>query len=174
MTILELPDTRLYQSWVEGMQEFGSGPFDGSGYSGTPDHELTLDAMSEVIRDRLEQARPGPHLPEGFVPCTYTWIVEDDEFMGFVAIRHTLTPFLRDVGGHIGYSVRPGRRRQGLARNALALAVVRARDLGIEDVLVTCDEANTASRRVIEANGGSYEDSRSGKRRYWIREVVPT
>jgi predicted acetyltransferase len=35
-------------------------------------------------------------------------------------------------------------------------------------VLVTCDETNVGSRRTIEKIGGVYEDSRSGKRRYWI------
>ena len=41
-------------------------------------------------------------------------------------------------------------------------------DLGIDPVLVTCDEDNLPSRRVIESNGGVYEDSREGKRRYWV------
>jgi predicted acetyltransferase len=39
---------------------------------------------------------------------------------------------------------------------------------GLGQVLVTCDEENVASRKVIEANGGRYEDSNEGKRRYWV------
>jgi hypothetical protein len=33
-------------------------------------------------------------------------------------------------------------------------------------------EGNIASRRTIERNGGVYEDSRQGRRRYWI-DVAP-
>jgi predicted acetyltransferase len=50
----------------------------------------------------------------------------------------------------------------------LALALVEAKGLGLEQVLLTCDEDNDGSRLTIERNGGVYEDSRKGKRRYWI------
>lgn len=102
------------------------------------------------------------------MPCTYLWIVEGGTFLGSVAIRHELTDFLLNEGGHIGYSVRPSARRRGHAANALADALPIARELGITRVLLTCDEDNFASRGTIEKNGGVYEDSRNGKRRYWI------
>ena len=40
--------------------------------------------------------------------------------------------------------------------------------LGIDPALLTCDIDNVASRKVIEANGGVFEDSRSGKLRFWV------
>jgi predicted acetyltransferase len=43
------------------------------------------------------------------------------------------------------------------------------RRLEIDPVLVTCDVDNVASRRTIEGAGGEYDDTREGKRRYWIR-----
>ena len=64
--------------------------------------------------------------------------------------------------------MRPSRRREGHARRALALALAEAKGLGLERVLLTCDEDNDGSRLTIEGNGGAYEDSRKGKRRYWI------
>jgi predicted acetyltransferase len=50
----------------------------------------------------------------------------------------------------------------------LAAALPVARGLGIDLVLVTCDEENIASRRVIEANGGVLEDKSGVKLRYWV------
>ncbi|MFY9634598.1 MAG: GNAT family N-acetyltransferase, partial [Cellulosimicrobium cellulans] len=73
-----------------------------------------------------------------------------------------------EQGGHIGYSVRPSARRRGHASAALAAALPMARDLGISRALLTCDEDNFGSRATIEKNGGVYEDTRNGKRRYWI------
>ena len=43
-----------------------------------------------------------------------------------------------------------------------------AADLGLEQVLVTCDDTNEGSRRVIEAAGGVLEDQRGVKLRYWL------
>ena len=47
--------------------------------------------------------------------CAYFWITDGDEMVGFLALRHALTPWLLEEGGHIGFSVRPSRRRQGHA-----------------------------------------------------------
>jgi predicted acetyltransferase len=68
--------------------------------------------------------------------------------------------------------VRPSRRAQGHASRALALAVRRCAELGIDRVLLTCDEDNLASARTIERNEGVYEDTRNGKRRYWIEARI--
>jgi predicted acetyltransferase len=106
--------------------------------------------------------------PAGFVPMTTLWWVEDDEFIGRLAIRHRLTPALRRAGGHIGYDVRPGARRRGHARAMLAAALPVANALGVGDALLTCDDTNVASRRVIEANGGRYIDTVGHKHRYWV------
>jgi predicted acetyltransferase len=58
------------------------------------------------------------------------------------------------LSGHIGYSVVPWKQRRGYASQALALLLPVARGFGLPRVLVTCDPSNTASCRVIEANGG--------------------
>jgi predicted acetyltransferase len=50
----------------------------------------------------------------------------------------------------------------------LAAVLPVARSLGIDRALLTCDEDNLASHRVIEANGGVLEGGSGGKVRYWI------
>ena len=59
-----------------------------------------------------------------------------------------------ELGGHIGYHVRPSARRQGVASAALREVVRRAAGIGLAEVLVTCDESNLASRRTAESAGG--------------------
>ena len=76
--------------------------------------------------------------------------------------------WLAEAGGHIGYSVRASRRREGIASAALRLGLERAREIGLERVMITCDVDNEASRRAIEGAGGEYEDTREGKLRYWV------
>jgi predicted acetyltransferase len=43
-----------------------------------------------------------------------------------------------------------------------------AASLGISRALLTCDDTNTASQRVIEVNGGRFIDTVGQKRRYWV------
>jgi predicted acetyltransferase len=102
------------------------------------------------------------------VPTTELWYIDGTDYVGTIMIRHELTPELRREGGHIGYHVVPGFRRQGHATAMLAGACARCRDLRMTRLLLTCEDANTASRRVIEANGGQLEKVAAGLCHYWI------
>lgn len=106
--------------------------------------------------------------PQGWVPETTLWWVDGPTWIGRLSIRHRLTPFLLDVGGHVGYVVRPSEREHGHATAMLRAALPVAAGLGIDRVLVTCDHDNHASRRVIEKAGGEREDRRGVKLRYWV------
>ena len=78
----------------------------------------------------------------------------DDELVGRVSLRHELNDHLRHEGGHIGFGVRPAFRRRGLATQMLQLTLRRAAGLGIDEALLTCDDDNIGSQRVIERCGG--------------------
>ena len=169
MARLIVPDIRYHSSWLEGSAEFDGAHRDGGGAEDWPLDDLKDTAtfrrfVSALVNDALPET---PRKP-GYVPCTYLWIVDGDAFLGSLAIRHELNSFLLNEGGHIGYSVRPSARRRGHAAKALADALPVAKELGISRVLITCDEDNAGSRATIERNGGVYEDTRNGKRRYWV------
>ncbi len=173
MTRLAAPDVRLHDSLVATIEDFGEvAAMHGSGYwhlgEGPLDTtEAGVTAMVETLRGFGDTSR---ELDDAWVHCDYLWVTdgEPEEVIGFLAIRHTLNDFLLDQGGHIGYSIRPARRGEGHASRALALGVARAAELGIDRVLVTCDDDNEPSRRTILRNGGVLEDVRQHKERYWI------
>lgn len=99
---------------------------------------------------------------------------EEHTLLGMLSFRHTLNDYLRLYAGHIGYSVHPQHRRQGVATRMLSAALPYGRQLGLERVLITCFADNEASRRTILRNGGIYEgeslEPGEGKyiQRYWI------
>jgi predicted acetyltransferase len=137
-------------------------------------HDIEGMAFRQYLELLEAQAR-GERLPPGYVPATFLFAFVGTRIVGRVSIRHTLTPDLERCGGHIGYAVVPEFRRQGCATAMLAQAVVIARDrLGLSRVLVTCDDDNVGSIRVIEKNGGVLENvvavpgGAAPKRRYWI------
>jgi predicted acetyltransferase len=117
-------------------------------------------------------AVPTTPRPAGWVTGTYLWMLDDDAgedvVVGRISLRHALTPWLLEVGGHIGYAVRPSARRRGHATSALGQMLRVAAARGIDPALVTCDDDNIGSRKVIEANGGVLEDVRNTKMRFWV------
>jgi len=122
----------------------------------------------------LADHRAGVNLPDGWVPSTFLVADVDGQVVGRVSIRHQLNDFLRDEGGHIGYGVLPAYRRRGYATEILRQALVIARSVGVDRVLVTCDDDNIGSIRAIESRGGKLDSVRPAKpgsaaiRRYWI------
>jgi predicted acetyltransferase len=169
------PEPRFRRSFAAAMDEFRAEGRGAAGRESVIDRYIRDEASATssdtafaafVASIRAERLEETPR-PPGFVPDTELWWVEGEEFLGRIAIRHRLTPALRHTGGHIGYDVRPSARRQGHATEMLRLALLVARDLGIDPALITCDVANVGSRTVIERNGGVLEDARHGKLRFW-------
>ena len=131
-------------------------------------HIASLNAQDTMIR-----------LPDGTelgtVPHAHLWLVAGDELIGRVSIRYQLNQRLLRSGGHIGYGIRPSRRRQGFGHQALVLAKQHARERGVQRVLLTCADDNIGSARIIETCGGVLEDvephpdnPETLMRRYWI------
>ena len=111
----------------------------------------------------------GSNLPEGWVPdIQLVAFSKDGQAVGFLNIRLCLNDFLLEEGGHIGYSIRPSERGKGYAKESLRQGLQVAKEKNIKKALVTCSTENPASRAVIVANGGLFEDVRNGVERYWI------
>jgi predicted acetyltransferase len=124
---------------------------------------------------RLADIARGINVPDGFVPTTFLFAFLRERIVGRVSIRHELNASLAREGGHIGYTVVPEFRRRGYATRMLALALgVLRQTTGARRALVTTNDDNIASQRVIEKNGGVLQDVISGPdlekplRRYWI------
>lgn len=104
---------------------------------------------------RINDFRHARNLPEGWVGATTFWLVDDvqQRFLGVIDIRHRLTDSLLRYGGHIGYAIRLGEWNKGYGTQMLALALPHAKALGITRCLITCDDDNPGSARVMEKNG---------------------
>lgn len=173
MPELIAPDERVKNSFLEAMAEFeverGTDSATDS-WIGRWSPRWSDDAtfalfLADLQEQRLEEAaRPVNYVPTS----TYWWVDDDGTYLGRVSIRHRLNDHLLEVGGHIGYDVRPSARRRGHAGRMLVAALAKADALGIDPVLITCDTDNVGSIKVIEAAGGVLEDVRGTKRRYWV------
>ncbi len=158
---------RLRPPWPDDERAFRAG------HEQMAAEDFTFGLELEPLR-RLADSRAGLNLPEGWVGSTFLVADMDGQIVGRVSIRHQLNEFLRTEGGHIGYCVLPAYRRRGYATEMLRQALIVARSLGIDQVLITCDDDNIGSIRVIESCGGKLDSVRPAKpgtpalRRYWI------
>lgn len=127
----------------------------------------------ETYVRQIREKESRENIDAGWVPSTTYWLTDGEELFGAANIRHELNEQLVNFGGHIGYGIKPSARGQGFATKQLALALEKAKELGIERALITCDRENVASRQVILNNGGVPDTpftEESGKvvERFWI------
>ena len=169
MKIQLVPPTERYrESFLRGLREFR--------HEGLPwwvggDLETAEQDFAAFVARKLADSN---RRNETFVPKTHLWAVTEEQFVGRISIHHELNDALRVEGGHIGYDTVPSFRGRGVATEMLRQALPVARALGLTAVLLTCDDTNAASIRVIERNGGSLRETkaldtnRPLKRSYWI------
>lgn len=100
----------------------------------------------------------------------------EDEIIGKVSVRHRLyNQYYENLGGHIGYGVLGEHRQKGYASEMLKQSLHYCQIIGLSKVLLTCDELNVASAKIILKNGGVLEsiidpkDGSSLKKRFWIQ-----
>ena len=136
--------------------------------------QFSLENFPTYVRN-CKKWEAGIDLPDGWVPTSTFWLIRQNNIMiGTSSLRHKLNDKLRVFGGHIGYKISPAQRQKGYGTTILKLTLVEARRLGLKKVLVTCDNDNITSAKIIEKNSGILKDkcerSEPGKlsRRYWI------
>ena len=169
MPELVLPTAQLHAEFLASRDDWGPGLHEDGFGIGADDDLDTPEGFTAWVHERLRLTHPPGS------PCPHEqhssprWIVESDQVLGGIALRHLFD----DARGHIGYGVRPSSRRRGLASWALAQMLDEAKAaLTVDRVLIVCAADNVASTRTIERNGGVFECIRTGLsgpvRRYWI------
>ena len=146
MLRLIVPNEEYLQSYEEAQKEYAAHKV--STYSFT-------DTASCAIFAKFDRYREERDLPPNRVGEDKYWLVDDEKryFIGEIAIRHRLNDALAQRGGHIGYGVRYSEWNRGYGTKMLALALEKAKEMHISPVLITCNDDNPASARVMEKNG---------------------
>lgn len=162
------PDVRYRDTFLRALREFRD---EGLPWWSGGDLEGVEDDFAAFVAKRLAAANGRTDTSPA---KTHRWAMADDELVGRISIHHELTDSLRIEGGHIGYDTVPSFRGRGFATEMLRQALPVARTLGLTEVLLTCDDTNAGSIRVIERNGGVLREAkvlapgRPAKRYYWI------
>lgn len=131
--------------------------------------------FNEWIND-LKKNKDEKNLPIDYSPHTFYLAFNDsNEIVGAIGLRWKQVPNLMTYGGLIGYSIRPMQRKKGYGTQMLRLGLEKFKKTDINNILITCKDFNIASKRVIEKNGGIFENNyyniEDGYNylRYWIK-----
>lgn len=146
--VLVLPDVQYKESYLSALHEYIV-----EGRESEERFKEVENSFNVFVEKELSKAH-GENLPEGFVSETRFWLIDGKEYIGDLRIRHRLNDHLMEIGGHIGYGIRPSKRKQGYGKLILKLGLEKAKEMGIKNVRITCDVTNEGSRKIIEANGG--------------------
>lgn len=118
-------------------------------------------------------------IPNKDFVTAHTFVLTDNiEIIGIINLRHELNDYLLNFGGHIGYSVNKKHRGKGYGKILLQHCLDFAfNHLLLDKVLLTCNENNIASKKVIISCGGILEnkvidstDNNLVTERYWINK----
>lgn len=158
MLKLVLPERVYFDAAKSGVEEFISNPTEFDVFAA----EKLVEAYKsgfEGYFEKLANSRNGIAIKEGNVPYTTFWLFDDELFVGILDLRHSLNDKLTERGGHVAYQIVPSLRGKGYAKSALRECLKYAKKVhGIERVLLTCKQENTASYKamfcVMEEVGG--------------------
>src|ERR1700722_19750061 len=83
-----------------------------------------FEALIQILRDASNRAK----IPPERVPMSDFWLIDSDEYVGRLSLRHELNEALLLWGGHIGYQIRPSKRRRGYGKEILRLGLIKAKE----------------------------------------------
>lgn len=109
------------------------------------------------VRLRFAGVIPGES-SNGWVPAYHFQIIDaDGTNVGHINFRPGESEHVRRVAGHIGYEIKPPYRGNGYSRQA-CMALTPYIRLFCNEVVITCDPDNLASRRIMEQLGAEFMD----------------
>lgn len=146
--VFKLPEMKHYdsvKSYIEEFKRVGDKVNGSGGLKNIDEYEAWLDTTKNCREGVLD---------EGWVASHTFFSIDksDGEVVGMVNIRHYLNDYFIENGyGHIGYSIRPSKRRKGYAKEQFTLALQFSKSIGNDEVEVSCIEKNIGSKKTIES-----------------------
>ena len=148
---LRAPDPLLEREFMAMVDEFRA-----AGEHRFVDEDVLMQHGFAAYLDWLARGARGELA--GMAPWQALWAVDEGgRLLGVASLRHPLTPWMTEFGGHVGYRVRPAERRRGIGTRVLALALARAAALGVSEAIVVCEPDNAGSIGVLRANGAVFD-----------------
>ena len=128
----------------------------------------TYEEWLEYLKQQKQKKLDGISVPDE----TYFLVDEDDNIVGIINIRLGLNDMLRDLGGHIGYSIRPSQRGKGFNKINLYLGLKRLHEIDEKEALLDCEIDNKASSGTMKALGGKLVNTKNTEKYGIVEDYI--
>lgn len=119
-------------------------------------HGLSRKDFSAWIQSEIDSSQ-GKNLKPGYVPGTTYVMYVDNVPVGVSNLRHYLNKNLEKDGGHIGTHILPEYRGHGFGNIIKMETLKKAKEMGIERVLIFNHDDNVPAWRTSEKLGGTLD-----------------
>lgn len=146
------PDMSYKVKAIDFVEEFekNNSKIHGGGYIAKYLKNSTYEEWLKYLKQQRQIKSDETRVPDE----TYFLVDEDDNIIGIINIRLGLNDMLRDLGGHIGFSIRPSQRGKGFNKINLFLGLKRLHEIGEKEALLDCEIDNKSSSGTMKALGG--------------------
>lgn len=143
---------RIAIDYIKEMIEYNSS------FDGCNDLNKYIDAYDEWLK-LLEDDKTNPRDNRVHARTFFLIRESDNKLLGMINVRLELNDYLFNIGGHIGYSVRPTERKKGYNSYQLYKALEFCNSINLDKVLITCDKDNIGSKKTILNSFGILDNS---------------
>ena len=120
-------------------------------FEGTSNIKYVLSDSYKKYLERCEADKNIESINPNWSNATnYLLVDENNHIYGCSQFRHHILGELVNVGGNFAYAIRPSERGKGYGTIQLKLLIEKAKEFGLEKVLVTCRENNIGSKKTME------------------------
>lgn len=121
-----------------------------------------LDNVAQYVSDARGTIVDGVRQSMGKVPYTEYWLMDDDQYLGTIQIRHKPSGQNPEILSNVYYHIIPSERGKGYGKAILRMGLEKAKALGLSEVLLAVKADNLASRAVIQHCGGVFVKESAG------------
>lgn len=122
-------------------------------------HEINADTYKNLMDVVSEYKNGEQEDKEYYNSSNFYFIVDNDQLIGSIEIRHNLTELGSKTIGHIAVGVRPSKRKKGYAKQAINLAIDMLKNDNINEVIMCHYKENNLSENMIKSLGFKLKSS---------------
>ena len=125
MLFLTEPSVIFRDSFIQSVDEFQA-----EGRQLHFDRKSITSDFSAFVQELLNQ-KDRARLKPGRAPASEFWLIDDNEFIGRLSLRHELNEYLLMMGGHIGYEISAFKKKTRIWHRDTQAGIGKGQGIGI-------------------------------------------
>ena len=83
-------------------------------------------------------------------PMQFYLLLDKNQLIGYLELRFSQNDFNKEYAGHLGYAIRPSKRRLGYGLQALKKGIQELKKKKVKPIILTCDQDHQVSMKMFD------------------------